>query len=249
MATEDLDLILDSEYNNTGDLIGLDMELNGTEVLGRLNRMNPFKRFQVLRKITRRNIPSRGSRAQMEKHFKSLPKRIRAELAAGGLRLGDMVVYSIKAVNETKTIKMFETQDTKEVGLRNISNAKLNKNQALLVDGIWLLQGQAPAATAGSPTTDEIKSTPFGSIGDVAALANGEWSLKANKVQLVPETSMRAFVTDGNTTINLGYYKLDNPRIIHDGVEIEFTVDLGTTNAIPQDTFLYVGLDGTITTP
>ncbi len=83
---------------------------------------------------------SKGSRAEMEKHFKELPAHIREGLKKGELRLADTVIYSIKPALQT-TIKMFETQDVQEIGLRNISNAKLPKNQALLVSGIILLAG------------------------------------------------------------------------------------------------------------
>lgn len=194
---------------------------------------------------------SRGSRAEMEKHFRELPANVKSELRNGKLRLGDEVIYSIKPVGPSTTIKLFETQDDKEIGLRNISNAKLSKNQALMVSGIYLLAGIAPAAIVGSPTPDEIKATEFGSIGanNLGALANGEFSLKANKVTLVPETSNRVFVTDNNHNWPLGFYKLHNPRPIQDDVLIELTLELGTVTGIPQDTFVFVGLAGTITTP
>ena len=61
--------------------------------------------------------------------------------------------------------------------------------------------------------------------------------------------SNRVFSTDNNHNWPLGYYKLHNPRMISDDVEIEFTIELGTTTNIPQDTHLYVGLAGTVTTP
>ncbi|MEM6269876.1 MAG: hypothetical protein AAF998_10585 [Bacteroidota bacterium] len=194
---------------------------------------------------------SRGSRAEMEKHFKSLPGRIKRELKMGKLRLGDQVIYSIASVGSSTTIKMFQTQDDKEVGLRNISNAKLPKNQAMLVSGIYLLAGQTTAAVPGSPTPDEIKSTHFQTIeqSNFAAIANGEFSLKANKVQIVPETSMRVFCTDQNAMWAQGFYKLHNPRLIHDDVLVECTLELGTVAGIPQDTQIYVGLYGTMTTP
>lgn len=249
MATEDLDLILDSEFNNTGDLIGLDMELNGGEMLGKLRRLSPIKRFQVLRKLTKRSFPSRGSRREMEKHFKSIPKRVRAQLAAGKMRLGDFSIYSVKEVN-SKTTKLFESQDDKEVSLRNVSNAKLPKNAVVMVHKVQVLAGVAPAATAGSPTNDEIKATSFNSIFAYPALVNGEWSLKANKTLLVPEhNSMQRFYTDHNNTIEIGTYVLDNPRPIHDDVDIEFTIELGTMLNIPTDLFVRVELIGTITTP
>ena len=57
-----------------------------------------------------------GSRAEFEKFMPEVPERIQDELHNGKLRLGDQIVYSIKPVNGSKTIKMFETQDQKEVG-------------------------------------------------------------------------------------------------------------------------------------
>lgn len=119
-----------------------------------------------------------------------------------------------------------------------------------MVNQVQVLAGIAPAATPGSPTNDEIKATPFATVNTYAALVNGEWSLKANKTLLVPEhNSMRRFHTDGNTTVNLGTYTLDNPRPIHDDVDIEFTIELGTMTNIPTDLFVRVELIGTITTP
>lgn len=199
-----------------------------------------------------RGIPSKGSRREFEKHARELPYSIKDELKNGKLRLGDQIIYSIKPIGNSQTIKLFETQDDKEVSLRNISNAKLPKNQVLLVSGIYLLTGVAPAASPGSPTLDEIKATPFGRLDRLdsfSAILNGEFNLKANKVQLVPETACRLFATTGYGKFQEGYYKLANPRLIQDDVLIEATVELGTTVNIPQDTFLYIGLHGTITTP
>ena len=71
-----------------------------------------------------------------------------------------------------------------------------------------------------------------------------------NEEQIIPENqSIRRFATDNDHTVPLGYYKLDNPRLIRDEELIEFTVELGTQLNIPQDQYLYVGLDGTGTTP
>lgn len=249
MAIEDLNLILDSEYNNTGDLIGLDMELNGGEVLGRLSHMSPLQRLQALRKLTKRQIPSRGSRAQMEKHWRSVPKRVRQQVVAGKMRLGDWQIYSVKPI-DSKTTKLFESQDDKEVSLRNISNAKLQKNSVLMVHYIQILAGVAPATTLGNPSKEEVKATPFGSIIRYPALANGEWSLKANKVLLVPEhSSMQRFVTDNDMTRSLGVIYLDNPRPIQDDLDIELTIELGTMLGLPQDIHIRVELGGSVTTP
>jgi hypothetical protein len=97
---------------------------------------------------------------------------------------------------------------------------------------------------------DKLKATPFASISAMPAVASGEFSLKANKKQIVPEGHMlRKFITDNNHYIPVGYYKLDNPRLIKDDELIEFTVELGTTLGLDPNTVLYVGLDGTGTTP
>ena len=194
--------------------------------------------------------PSKGSRAEFEKHYQEVPVDIKRQIKSGKLRLADTIIYSIKPVGGSKTIKMFEPQDVKEIGFRNISNAKLQKNQTLLCSGIYLLQGKAPAAVPGSPTDDEIKAADFTSLVRIPALANGEWGFKVNKVSFVPDnTPTRVFVTDNNLNVPLGFYKLDNARLITEELILELTVELGTTHNIPGDTFLYAGLVGTITTP
>ncbi len=240
---DELDLALDSEFNNAGELLGFDA-LEGGDVIGALDRLSPIKRFQVLKKLTKGTKVSRGSRGEIEKFFKQMPTNVKTELLKGGLRLADYTIYSTKAA-DAKTIKMFEPQDDKEVGLRNISNAKLPKNQVFLVSGIYMLAGEAAGGSV-----DEIKSTNFDSIYSIPAIANGEFSLKSNRKLIVPEnTPNRKFCTDNNTFVNMGYWKLDNPRLIKDEELIEFVVELGTVTGIPAETQLWVGLDGTGTTP
>jgi hypothetical protein len=179
----------------------------------------------------------------MEKYFAELPEHIKQGLLKGELRLADTVLYSIKPVN-SKTIKLFETQDDKEVGIRSISNAKLPKNQAFLVSGIYLLAG-VPADL----TKDKVMAAPYDKLENFSAIANGEFSLKANKKIIVPETSNSVFKTQNLHQVPTGYFKLANPRPIQDDVQIEFTIDLGTLDGLDVKTHVYVGLHGTITTP
>lgn len=233
------------EYNNQGDLIGIadgDEEMLG-EVMGALKRMHPLKRRRMMNRLTSSPRPSKGSRAEMEKHFRELPAHIREGLKKGELRLADTVIYSVKHVG-SKTIKLFETQDDKEIGLRNISNAKLPKNQAMLVSGIILLAG-----VSADLTKDKVMATAFGNIDGYGALSNGEFSLKSNKKQIVPDTSNNVFKTDGFTHVPAGYYKLANPRLIQDDVLIEMTIELGTMEGVDPNTHIWAGLHGTITTP
>jgi len=238
--SDDFDMILDSEYNNQGELLGA---LDGA-TLGMMARMDPVKRAMVTQKLVGGMQRSRRSRAEMEKFFRQVPGHVKKGLVDGHLRLVDWMITNTKKVT-SKTIKMFETQDDKETGITNISNAKLPKNSVFLVSGIYLLAG-----TADPKKADSRKSIDYKSIGRHPALANGFFSLKANKRQIVPDdTPMRKFVTDGQTNIPGGYWKLDNPRLIRDEELIEFTVDLGTMTDLGEDLHVAVYLDGTGTAP
>jgi len=228
------------EYNNAGALLGLEGD---TELLGALQKMDPVKRTRFLSKLFGGNKASRGSRAEMEKHFSELPDHIKQGLIKQELRLADTIIYSIKKA-ASKTIKFFETQDVKSIGLSSLSGAKLPKNSALIVSGIYMLAG-VPADL----TTDKIMAANYGKLEDFPALATGEFSLKANKKVIVPETSMGVFKTLNFNNVPVGYYKLANPRIIADDLLIEATVELGTMDGLDAKTHLYVGLHGTITTP
>jgi hypothetical protein len=230
------------EYNNAGALLGID-GTDDPELLGALRRMNPIQRQKVVNKLASTGGPSKGSRAEMEKYFNELPAHIKEGLAKGELRLADFTLYSRKFIT-SKTVKMFETQDDKQVGVSNISNAKLPKNQALLVSGIYLLAG-----VAADSSKDKLMAASLNVIGNYPSILSGEFNLKANKKQIVPDTSNSIFNTNGFTTVPMGYYKLSNPRPIHDDVLIEYTVELGTMDGLPANAFLFVGLHGTITTP
>ncbi len=243
MTIEDLDFIEQTEFDNPGELLGIDGADMNAELLGILNGLDAVKRQRVLNSLKKRKRPSRKSRGEMEKFFRLLPKHIRQQLRKGQLRLADYVIYSIKPATQ-KTIKFFEPQDDKNIGLRNISNAKLPKNHAFMCSGIIMLAG------AGADSTEDVvKSNEYKEIEAENAIANGEFSLKANKVQIVPDTSNRVFCSKQNTFNNLGYYKLDNPRLIKDEEPIEFTVELGTLTGITAHTHIWTGLVGTITTP
>lgn len=232
--------VLGSEYNNAGELFGLDATNHV------LQNGSPAQKAQMLKKIAAagKSGESRGSRADFEKFMQQLPSHIKDGLRTGKLRLADYIIYSIKSIT-SKTIKIFESQDMKETGVRNVSNGKLPKNMVMLVSGIYVLVGLKPDSG-----NDPHKRVQFESIGSLPGLANGEFSFKSNKKQLIPENnSLRQFITDNNATKLLGYYKLDNPRLILDDEVFEFTIDLASDEGIKPDYHIYVGLEGTITTP
>ncbi len=237
-----LDLEGIEDYNNVGALLGLD-GASGDELLGALKNMNALQRQKAINKLASGPAPSKGSRAEMEKHFGELPPHIKDALAKGELRLADTIIYSIKKA-ASKTIKMFETQDTKAIGLNSLSAAKLPKNQALLVSGIIVLAG-VPADL----TPDKIMAASYDKIESFPALVTGEFNIKANKKVIVPESSMKLFATANNQNLPFGYYKLANPRLIQDDILIEATIELGTMDGLDAKTHIFLGLHGTITTP
>ena len=98
-------------------------------------------------------------------------------------------------------------------------------------------------------TKDKVIATNYKGLEDFPAIANGEFNLKSNKKQIVPETSNTVFKTSNYRNVPLGYYKLSNPRLIQDDVLIEMTVELGSMEGIPQNTYIYAAMHGTITTP
>ncbi|MBL4898588.1 MAG: hypothetical protein JKX76_02950 [Colwellia sp.] len=242
---EDIDNALESGYNNAGALLGIGLGDTDSDILGALDRLNPIKRFKVMKNLFAGTRISRGSRADMEKHFRVLPKHVKSELIKGRLRLADWAIYTIKPLS-SKTVKLFESQDVKSIGLRNISDAKLPKNTVITVSGIRMMSGIAVDAK----DKDQVLATSFRSISKMPALVNGEFSFTSNRKQIVPEGFTNwYFETDNNHSLPLGYHKLDNPRSINDEELIESVIELGTMEGMDTNAVVKVGFFGTITTP
>ena len=74
------------EYNNQWALVGKD-GVNNEELMGALRRMNPIQRQRTINKMAYAGIPSRGSRAEMEKFFPELPASIKERLVKSEVRL------------------------------------------------------------------------------------------------------------------------------------------------------------------
>jgi len=199
--------------------------------------------------VQKRELPSFVSRAEMEKFSRELPLNVKEELKKGKLHYADTIIYSVKQIS-SNTVKMFETQDDREIGLRNIANAKLQKNQCLLVSGIQVLV-QPTALLPGSniPTKDAILQASVLQIDYCTAFLHGEFSFRANMKTIVPETSNKVFMSSSFTGYPPGYYKLHNPRLILDETLLEFTFELGTYPTFLRSYCVFVGLHGTITTP
>ncbi|GAA4273628.1 hypothetical protein U6A24_18340 [Aquimarina gracilis] len=187
-------------------------------------------------------------RDQAKKHDPAMVK-VAMDIKEGRLQLADAAYYSIKFAGNRANIDMFETQDAKEIGITNVTQAKLQKDRLFLCNRIILLaaeiEGDLP--DSDSQLKRVIKQTDFGSIKKIAGLQNGVFSLVANKKTIIDERPMQEFVTDNNLMSNLGTYYLESPRFIRDDEEFEFNIELGED--APEKALIKVVLAGTVTIP
>ncbi|MBQ0733924.1 hypothetical protein [Aquimarina celericrescens] len=187
-------------------------------------------------------------RDQAKKHDPAMVK-VAMDIKEGRLQLADAAYYSIKFAGNRANIDMFETQDAKEIGITNVTQAKLQKDRLFLCNRIILLAAEIEGDLPGSDSQLKkvIKQTDFGSIKEVSGLQNGVFSLVANKKTIIDERPMQEFVTDNNLMSNLGTYYLESPRFIRDDEEFEFNIELGED--APEKALIKVVLAGTVTIP
>ena len=183
-----------------------------------------------------------------KKHDPAMVK-VAEGIKEGRLQLADSAYYAIKWAGNKATIHLYETQDAKEIGITNVTQAKLPKDRLFLCNRIILLaaefEGEIPESDLEWKRV--IKSTDFNSIKQVAGLQNGVFTFMANKKIIIDERPNQEFVTDGNSTINIGTYYLESPRFVRDDEEFEFMIELG--DDAPEKTLIKVVLAGTSTVP
>lgn len=228
--------IATSEYSLLG-------AISEDELMGALERATIGERKQFVRRIqnntkaaTNTSAPS-NSRGEFEKRLHWLPKEIQAGLANKTLQAVDATFYNVKAVGGNRVIKMFRDDDNKIVGLSNISSAKLEKGNIMLLAGIILISGNAGEGN------DDGRGVNYDVLPSI--IRNGEFELKANGTTLIPPTSCEVFDTTG-TNRRRGLFMLDNPKIINDQQPIELNIEWGVNAA--DRTFIKVMLIGTSVT-
>lgn len=187
-------------------------------------------------------------RDQAKKYDPAMVK-VAMGIKEGRLQLADAAYYSIKFAGNRANIDMFETQDAKETGITNVTQAKLQKDRLFLCNRIILLAAEVQGDLPGSDSElkKTMKQTNFDSIKKVGGLQNGVFSLIANKKIIIDERPMQEFVTDNNMMLNTGTYYLESPRFIRDDEEFEFTIELGED--APEKALIKVVLAGTVTVP
>ena len=235
---ENLKSLMEGEYSNNADLLGIDTE--GADLLGRISKLPKEQQAKALKQIIRgRNgmiAGSGSSRQEMEQRFTQLPKEIRDGLLNKRLQLADTRFYVVKDISNKNSIDVFQGTDQKGVGLGNLANQKLEKDNWFIIYAIIMRYAMNPA---GANVADFIEIP--------AIIRNGECELEAGNKKLIGLTDNTIFDTRNRTDLPIGFYKVENTKIIEPQVEIKMPVKF--TAASVANSFLRVGFIGTSVIP
>ncbi len=230
--SNDLENIMESEFNNVMTLAGIDTETS-QGLLGAIKKLPPAQRVKAMQKVVS-NTPitlQRGSRHEMEIRFGQLPEDIRKGLLSKRLQLVDQRFYVVKEITSKSSIDAIQGTDQKNVGLANLANGKLEKDN-------WFLLCGLKAAYAVSDTKE---AADFGLIPPF--IRNGEVELEAGTKKILPSSfDAEIFNTKDRTDIEIGSFKLENAKIIEPQVEIKmpfkFATGAGSTVCWLRVTFI-----------
>lgn len=230
------DEFLGGEYDNIADLMGIDTD--GGDLLGRISRLPKERQAGVLKKLMRPNltIGENSSRQELEKKFAQLPREIREGLIKKRLQLVDTRFYIVKDISGKQNVDVFQGTDNKNVGLGNIANQKLEKDNWFIISAIRMLYGESPT---GREVTDFKELSP--------AVMNGEFELEAGQKKVVGLITNDVFDTRLKTDTQIGHYKLHSTKIIEPQVEIKMPVKFAAPAA--ANSFLKVVFIGTSVVP
>lgn len=217
------------------DFQGLSSE-DQASLLGELGKMpHSAKKIAIVKKIaaTPTAIPGNNSRAEFQRRKALLPKEIQDALNAGRAQLVDAVYYWHKVAAGVSSKKMILAADTEAAGVTNVNNAKLPKDYWFLLDSIILQSGVHAT----------LSTTAFADIA--AAIANGEFELKADGKLVMPRQSCEIFKR--GTSEKAGLYKLENPKLIEPEKVLE--CELTFSEATAANTNLRLAFKGSVVVP
>lgn len=182
----------------------------------------------------------------------------------------DASPYAVKYVGGQTRIQMFQDDDTKKVGVTNVSGAKLDKGEPFACTGLILETGNYDGS---EEDTDDLLKTDFGRIHPT--IANGEFTFKINNNKKIVVDKMTTQVFKTHEIINrvvsntgaveetftagadksavgaalavigrgrIGYYEFDNPITIPTGEKMDIDIEWGS--AAPVGTYMRVILLG-----
>jgi hypothetical protein len=236
---DDLERIVDSEYNNVTDLMGLDVD-NVRDLLGKIQALTPIKQTKVVRALSKPKpvfaADGDNSRVEMEMKFGLLPKEIREGLLKKRLQLAESRLYVVKDISAVKSIDIYQGTDNKNVALANLANAKTEKDYWFILSAVRI---QYATGVASQNDAD------FGVIPYF--IRNGEFEMEVGNKKLFGLTDNDYFDTRNMTGVQTGYYKIKNTKLIEPQVEIKMPMKFSA--AAPAQSWLKVTLIGTAVIP
>lgn len=236
---DNLKSLMDGEFNNNADLLGIDTE-GVQELLGKISRLPKEQQSKALKTLLKKGSPGTpagagNSRHEMEQRFNLLPKEIRDGLLNKRLQLADTRMYVVKEISGKSAIDVFQGTDQKSIGLGNLANQKLEKDNWFIVFAIRMLFAVSP----------DKESADFTHI--IPIIRNGEFELEAGNKKLIGLTDNSGFDTRDRNDIPIGFYKVENTKIIEPQVEIKMPVKF--TAAAPATSYIRVVFIGTSVIP
>lgn len=208
----DLKGITDGEFVNNASLLGA-LADDPQELLGRIARMSKDKQSKFFKNMAKRPQVVAGggnSRNDAEQKLNMLPKEIIDGLANKRLQLADTRFYVVKDIAAKNNIDVFQGTDQKNVGLANLANQKLEKDNWFLLFGIIMIYGESAGGFA---------ACDFSHIPPV--IRNGEIELQAGNKSLIGLTDCSIFDTRNRSDIPVGWYKLESSKWIEPQTEIK----------------------------
>lgn len=208
--------------------------------IGQLDRANPIRR-KAVSKLARKAgskgggvVPTKNlsAKAEFESRLYLLPDDVVAGLKSQQMQIVDKTIYSNKSIDVAAYSELMVNSDVSVPGVTNINNRKLETNQFFLLTGITLLSG----------TGADAKAVSYGEIA--AIIKNGDFQLRVGEKIVIPRTSCYIFDTAGQTNVQKGYYKLENPKIIPPQTEIK--PELWSAGANAANTCVRIVLHGAI---
>lgn len=208
--------------------------------IGQLDRANPVRK-KAVSKLARKAgskgggvVPTKNlsAKAEFESRMYLLPDNIVAGLKSQQLQIVDKAIYSNKLIDVAAYAELMVNSDVSVPGVTNVNNRKLEPNQYFMLTGITLLSG----------TGADARAVSYGEIS--AIIKNGDFQLRVGEKIIIPRTSCWIFDTGGQTSVQRGYYKLDNPKLIAPQTEIK--PELWAAGANAANTCVRIVLHGAI---
>lgn len=229
------DLLMDSlavdgiDYDTMADFAGFGDADMGNQKLTPVQKAkvgNALKKVSATAGLLKRAQSAtgvNGSRTELLKRFPALPADIRQGLMNKSLQITEGNFFTHVLLNtgsntNPATQELILTSQVFATGVTNLDRGMLPKGYFLLVSAIQFLFGDAPIA-GGTP---QVSQAPYGTIP--APLRNGSFEFVANGKYIVPEMSANIFDKTNRTDVDLGYFALDNPKLIEPQQSIKFNI-------------------------